>query len=253
MNNYIKSGMCIPVTAPRDVTSGEGLLVGSIFGIVTRTVSSGATVELCTCGVYAIAKTSTEVWAAGDFIYWDDTNKIATNAPLGRFIGVAIAAATNPTATGQVLIDGGFAWDERAIRYTTVALTNAEIKALRAAPKTLVAAPGAGKYLEFVGATLFLDYGTSALTESTANLAVKYVDGSGTQVSQTIEATGFIDQTADTATNAQPKIDAIAAKSACENKALVLHNLGAGEFGGNAGNDTVMRVSLAYRVHSTGW
>jgi len=151
---------------------------------------------------------------------------------------------------GVMKVDGVAAVETR---YAEVSLTNAEIKALRATPKTLVAAPGAGKYLEFAGAVLFLDYGSNALTESADNLAVRYTDGSGTIVSQAIEATGFIDQTADTATNALPKIDAIAAKSACENKALVLHNTGDGEYAGNAAADTVMRVKVAYRVHTTGW
>lgn len=134
-----------------------------------------------------------------------------------------------------------------------VALTNAEIKALRATPKELVAAPGAGRLLEFISALLLLDYGTNALTESTDNLGVKYHDGSGTQISETIEAGGFIDATADTMTTSRAKLDGIVAKSACENKALVLHNLGDGEFGGNAGADTVMRVRSVYRVHVTGW
>src|SRR3954454_12093238 len=86
------------------------------------------------------------------------------------------------------------------INVATVTLTNAEIKALRATPKTLVAAPGSGKVLEFLSAQLKLVAGANVLTESTANLAVKYTNGSGAQVSQTIEATGFIDQAANTVT-----------------------------------------------------
>lgn len=142
---------------------------------------------------------------------------------------------------------------DNTIRYAEVSITNAQIKALRATPVTLVAAPGTGKVLEFVSAVLFHDYGTNALTESTDNMAVRFENGSGTIVSQTIESGGFVDATADTMTNVLPKIDAIAAKSACENKALVLHNTGDGEFGGNAAADTVWRAKVVYRVHTTGW
>jgi hypothetical protein len=140
--------------------------------------------------------------------------------------------------------------NETLVQYATGTITNAQALALRATPKTLVAAPGAGKVLEFISLMLFFNY-TAAYTESTANLAVKYTDGSGAQVSQTIEATGFADATVDTQTNGLPKIDAIVATSASDNKALVLHNLGAGEWGGgNAANEIYFKV--AYRVHTTG-
>jgi hypothetical protein len=130
-----------------------------------------------------------------------------------------------------------------------VTLTNAEIKALRATPKTLVAAPGTSRVLEFVSAVIKLKAGANVLTESTANLAVKYTDGSGVQVSTTIESTGFVDQAVNTQTYAQAKLDPIAASSGAENKALVLHNLGAGEFAGNAAADATMEVYVTYRVH----
>src|SRR5689334_6754948 len=80
------------------------------------------------------------------------------------------------TVTGDLAVTGvttGVVLDGFT-RYAEVAISNAEIKALRASPKTLVAAPGAGKYLEFVSMTLFHDYGSNVLTESTDNMAVKY-------------------------------------------------------------------------------
>src|SRR5262245_4391760 len=137
---------------------------------------------------------------------------------------------------------------------TTVSLTSAQIKAIRATPITMVAAPGAGRILEFVSAILLLDYGgTNVFTEAGNNLAVRYTDGSGAIVSQTIEMTGFIDQSADTATSAEAKIDAIVAKTGCENQALVLHNTSGAEIAGNAGADNVVRVKVTYRTHTTGW
>ncbi len=135
------------------------------------------------------------------------------------------------------------------IKYATVNLTNAQIKNLRATPVELVAAQGANKVVEFVSAMLRLDYGSNVLTETVDNMAVKFENGAGAAVSQTIEATGFIDAAADTVTNALPKIDAIVAQASAANKALVLHNTGDGEYGGNAGADTLMVVKVAYRVH----
>jgi len=53
-------------------------------------------------------------------------------------------------------------WKEIApIRYKNVRITSAEILALNATPKELVAAPGAGRAIEFVSAALFLDYGAA--------------------------------------------------------------------------------------------
>ena len=80
------------------------------------------------------------------------------------------------------------------LRYADVLLSNADVKALRATPKTLVAAPGTGRMLEFLSAVVMLKAGANVLVEATANLAVRYKDGSSVQVSQTIEMTGFIDQ-----------------------------------------------------------
>lgn len=130
-----------------------------------------------------------------------------------------------------------------------VRLTSAEIKALRATPKTLVNGI-AGKTIQLVSATLLMDYGgTNAFTETADNLAIRYTDGSGVIVSQAIETTGFIDQTADTVTNALPKIDAIVTVAGSKGKALVLHNTGDGEIAGNAGNNNTMEVAVSYIVN----
>jgi predicted RecA/RadA family phage recombinase len=166
-------------------------------------------------------------------------------------IGNAGGEAAANALSGDVTITntGVASLKETTIKYATVNLTNANIKALRATPKELVAAPGANKIVEFVSAVLFLDYGANVLTESADNLAVRYENTTGALASQAIEATGFIDATADTLTNALPKIDAIVAAASGLNKALVLHNTGDGEYAGNAGADTVIKVKVAYRVH----
>ena len=104
--------------------------------------------------------------------------------------------------------------------------------------------------LEFLSAVVMLKAGTNVLAEATANLAVRYKDGASVQVSQTIETTGFIDQAADQITYGLAKLDPITARTVAENQPLVLHNLGAGEFTGNAANDALLKVKVAYRVHT---
>lgn len=128
-------------------------------------------------------------------------------------------------------------------------LTSAQVKALRATPLTIIPAPGAGKMVVVESLTLQLNYGgTNAFTESTANLVLQYTD-SGTDITASIETTGFIDQTADTVAIIYPAtIATAAAATAVVNEAVELFNTGAGEIAGNAANDNTLNVIVAYRV-----
>ena len=138
------------------------------------------------------------------------------------------------------------------LNIVTVTITNAQILTLRASPITLVTAQGAGTVVELVGGMLFLDASGAVYTESTDNLAVRYVDGSGIQVSEDIESTGFVTVADEMATSVVAKKDAIATDAQCVNQVLVLHNTGDGELGGgNAANDLLVKVS--YRVHASGF
>lgn len=129
----------------------------------------------------------------------------------------------------------------RAVGQSTVTLTNAQVLALRAAPITLVAAPGTSKRHQLVAASLKLTATAGAYTETDDNFVIRYVDGSGVIVSETIQTTGFVDQAAVIYTNARPSVDAIATSAQCANQALVLHNSGNGELGGgNAANSLVV-------------
>lgn len=139
-----------------------------------------------------------------------------------------------------------------SIQSAEVSITNAQMLALRATPVTLVAAPGAGKVLEFLGGVLLFDR-TAVYTETTDNMAVKYSNGAGTAISVAIESTGFVDAAADAVYFVQPIAGTIlGVKTLFENLPLVLHNTGDGEFGGgNAAN--VVRAKMNYRVWATGF
>ena len=135
------------------------------------------------------------------------------------------------------------------IRYASITLSNSDIKNLRTSPKTIVVAPGTNMLIEFISATLLLKAGSEVLTESDDNMTIRYNDGSGVIVSETIETTGFIDQIANTLTRSIPIKDAIVASTNAGNKALVLHNTGDGEYAGNASNDATMVVKIMYMIH----
>ena len=131
--------------------------------------------------------------------------------------------------------------------FADVLVSNAEVKALVATVKTLVAAPGVGYFLEFLEAWLMLDYATAAFAEASApdNLVIRYASTTGVIASQTIEATGFIDQAADTYTKAIPCVDPIVTGAAIANATLVLHNISTDYITGGG----VLRVRTHYRIH----
>jgi hypothetical protein len=81
--------------------------------------------------------------------------------------------------------------------FTDKIITSAQVLALNATPKEVVAAPGAAGYaLVFQRAMLYKPAGTAyAGIAATEDLAFKYTNGSGQQVSAYVEATGFLDQT----------------------------------------------------------
>ena len=166
-------------------------------------------------------------------------------------IGQTGAATAYTALSGDATLSaaGALTLADPLVHVVTVTLTNSQIKNLRATPVQLVAAPSAGKYLEFISAKLLLLAGTNVLTESTANLAVRFTNTTGVIVSQNIEMTGFIDQAVNMLTTALPKVDPIVTVSAADAAPLMLHNIGGGEFAGNAAVDATMKVSTAYRVH----
>lgn len=130
------------------------------------------------------------------------------------------------------------------IRAVSIPITAAQLKTARATPITLVPAPGAGFVVQMIWGNIVYKYG-AVFVESGANLAVKYTNGSGDQVSQTVESTGFIDATTDQMRPIVPLNDA----ALVGNAALVLHNVGASEI---SGTGSAMRVVLKYALVPTG-
>lgn len=108
--NFIQPGKQIDVAAPTGgVTTGKGVLIGTMFGVALATAAVGVSFSCALTGVWDLDKVSTEVWVVGDKIYWDNGNLRCSNAPTAgfRFIGYATAAAANPTSTGKVRLVGG--------------------------------------------------------------------------------------------------------------------------------------------------
>ena len=110
MKDFIKPGDMMTVPAPSGgATSGNGVLVGAMFGVAATTAAESAEVEIMTTGVHALAKTSAQAWTLGAKVYWDNTNKVVTTTASGNtLIGVAVAVAANPSDYGEVRLNGSF-------------------------------------------------------------------------------------------------------------------------------------------------
>jgi predicted RecA/RadA family phage recombinase len=107
MKNFVQHGDTLPLVAPYDIVSGAGFLVGAIFAVATRTTLAGNPVEGDRKGVFTLAKTNAQAWTAGQKIYWDDANKRCdSDGTVGILIGAAASAAANPSAAGDVLLNG---------------------------------------------------------------------------------------------------------------------------------------------------
>lgn len=242
------------------VRDADGAALTIPQGACVPVLWNGATMEFADSGQLTLDADIADVVftsiARGDIIRRGATawNNLAAKDAGKILIGDG-TDITSATVSGDATLGstGILTLSENLIRYRQTSISSLLTKGLRAVPFELVPAPGAGKVLEFVSATLMLDAGTEVLTEAGNDLAIRYTDGSGAIVSQAIEMTGFIDQAGDTLTNALPKVDAIAAKAGCENQALVLHNTSGAEIAGNATNDAVLRAKVAYRIHDTGW
>lgn len=112
MKTYIQPGHAVTLAAPAAVLSGDGLLVGSLFGIATHDAASGAEVETQLTGVVDMAKAASQAWTVGAKVYWDNTAKVATTtATNNTMIGVALLAVGNTAGEtiGRVRLNGSVA------------------------------------------------------------------------------------------------------------------------------------------------
>jgi predicted RecA/RadA family phage recombinase len=108
MKNYIQEGRMITIAAPAGgVTSGDGVVVGALFGVASKTAAAGETLSIATTGVFDLPKLASAVIAVGDKVSWDDTAKQVNVPDTGRYpIGTAIEAAGNGATIVRVRLDG---------------------------------------------------------------------------------------------------------------------------------------------------
>ncbi len=139
-----------------------------------------------------------------------------------------------------------------ALRSVRVTVSSAELLAINATPKTVVAAPGSGLAIIFEGAQLYKAAGTAyAGVAGGEDLSFKYTNGSGLEVG-VCETTGFLDQTSAQYRYCRPQTGALSAGTVSDivpvaNSPLVLQLL-TGEI---TTGDSPLKLRVYYRVTTT--
>lgn len=107
MKNFVQPGNTVTMPAPSGgVLSGQGLLVGTLFGVAAYDAAEAAEVEMDLVGVFDLPKAAGAI-TQGAPIYWDDTAKNVTATATGNdLIGAAILAADAGAATARVRLNG---------------------------------------------------------------------------------------------------------------------------------------------------
>jgi predicted RecA/RadA family phage recombinase len=106
MKNFVHKGRTLTLIPPYSGLSGGGMKTGNVFGIANMDFTVSVASEFDVWGVFALAKNAS-VFAQGDLVYWDDTNKCATSTVgANLLIGMAELAAVTGDATVQLRLTG---------------------------------------------------------------------------------------------------------------------------------------------------
>lgn len=106
MKNFVQPGDIVSVPAPAAVVAGQGVLVGSLFGVAVNDAASAAPVNIAIAGAYDLAKTTGQAWTVGQLLYWSGT-AVTNVASTNKLIGCALVAAASGDTIGRVLLNKG--------------------------------------------------------------------------------------------------------------------------------------------------
>lgn len=109
MRNFDAIGDKINITAAAAIVSGQGVLVGGIFGVAEANADIGQLAVINLTGVYSLPKAPSQAWTVGQVIYWDAANSRTTNVLTGNTrIGIATQAVAGGAGdtVGVVRLNG---------------------------------------------------------------------------------------------------------------------------------------------------
>lgn len=107
ITTFVQPGDVLDLDPGATVASGTGHLFGAaLFGVAAVDAVSGTASAFIVEGVVTIAKTSALAIAVGDRLFWDATNSVVNKTVTAQQqVGIAVAAAANPSATVKMLLE----------------------------------------------------------------------------------------------------------------------------------------------------
>lgn len=132
------------------------------------------------------------------------------------------------------------------ISIAEVTLSAADILAMYATPVEVIAAPGTGKVIEFLGALVVLDKGSTAFTGGGAITFLNSVNGADLSASLAATAVTSSSDTVNIVPAASSSMDYSATQAGGES--IQITNTTAAF----AAGDGVVKLKISYRIHDTG-
>lgn len=109
MLNFVQAGENITVTAAAPAASGDGVKIGTLFGIASGDAAIGDALVLVTAGVFDMPKVAADDITLGAAVYWRASDGLVTVTASGNTkVGVAVSAAGNGAASVRVRLNGSF-------------------------------------------------------------------------------------------------------------------------------------------------
>ncbi|WP_020179534.1 DUF2190 family protein [Methylopila sp. M107] len=107
MKNFIQRGETVPLVSPTGgVKSGDGVLVGSLFGVANHDAVEGSDVETTLTGVYDLPKSASAL-GEGAKAYWASGSKTIVGTASGNtLVGAVVRAAAADASTVRVRLNG---------------------------------------------------------------------------------------------------------------------------------------------------
>jgi predicted RecA/RadA family phage recombinase len=107
MINFIKNGEFLEITAPAAIDSGDGVLVGDLFGVAVTDIANGAKGNLALEGVFELEKATGDggatIWSPA---YFDASAKKVTSTSTGNTqVGLFANAPGDTDTKALVLLD----------------------------------------------------------------------------------------------------------------------------------------------------